>query len=153
MTDPWLLVLIVARVALFALGAATTAISFRAFRREGTRYLRDATLAFGIITVGVVIEGVLYQFTTLSLEQVHVVESVTIGLGLVVPSPVVPPVNDARRGPDAPRSARRRFQPSGTPDRLMVGPSQPSPGSRRVSGRPRPCVAWLPGTRRRGYGD
>ncbi|MFB6172429.1 MAG: hypothetical protein ABEJ23_07830 [Haloarculaceae archaeon] len=82
--NSWLLVLAVARLALFALGVATTAISFRAYRRDGSRYLRDATVAFGFITIGVVIEGVLFQLTSLSLVQVHVVESVTLGVGFVV---------------------------------------------------------------------
>lgn len=84
MTTHWALVLIGVRVLLFTLGVATTAISFRAFRREKTRYLRDATLGFALMTLGVLTEGVLYQVTALSLTQVHVVESVLIGGGFVV---------------------------------------------------------------------
>ncbi|MFB6130006.1 MAG: hypothetical protein ABEJ28_04190 [Salinigranum sp.] len=84
MIDPWLLALIAARVALFGVGTSTTAISYRAYRRERTRHLRDATLGFGLVTVGVLIEGVLYQFTALGLEQVHLVESIAIGAGFVV---------------------------------------------------------------------
>ena len=82
--DSWLVVLVVARVAVLALGVATTAISYRAYRRAGAGYLLEATVAFGLITVGVLVEGVLYQFTSLTLAQVHVVESVTIGLGFLV---------------------------------------------------------------------
>lgn len=82
--DGWFLVLVLARLVLFGLGAATTLVSYRAYRHARTRYLRDATVAFAIITVGVLVEGVLFQLTTLTLEQVHVVESVTIGLGFLV---------------------------------------------------------------------
>ena len=82
--NTWLAVLIIVRLILFGLGTVTTLISYRAYRREPTRYLRDATVAFGVITIGVVIEGILYQFTGLTLDQVHVVESITIALGFVI---------------------------------------------------------------------
>jgi len=51
-------------------------------------YLRDATLGFGFITLGVLIEGFLYQFTGLTLTQVHVAESVCLvfGLGILLRS-------------------------------------------------------------------
>jgi len=69
-------------------GLATTTISFRAYRQQQTRYLRDATLGFGFITLGVLIEGFLYQFTGLTLTQVHVAESVCLvfGLGILLRS-------------------------------------------------------------------
>jgi hypothetical protein len=84
MTDRWQVVLVVARVAVFVLAVATTAISYRAFKRSRSRYLRDATLGFGIITVGVFVEGVLYQLLNVSLTVVHIVESVAIALGFVL---------------------------------------------------------------------
>ncbi len=88
MTGHWELALIAVRVLLLLVGLATTAISFRAYRQEGTRYLRDATLGFGFITLGVLIEGFLYQFTRLTLTQVHVAESVCLvfGLGILLRS-------------------------------------------------------------------
>lgn len=84
MTDSWEIALIGVRVLLLVLGVATTAISYRAFRRERTRYLRDATLGFGLITLGVLIEGFLYQLTDLTLTQVHIAESVALAAGLGV---------------------------------------------------------------------
>lgn len=84
MIDTWTVTLILARVADLLLGIATTGIAFRAYRRTDARYLRDATLGFGIVTVGIFIEGVLYQWTSLGLTEVHVVESITIGIGLVI---------------------------------------------------------------------
>jgi hypothetical protein len=88
MTNHWELALVGVRVLLLVVGLATTAISFRAYHRERTRYLRDATLGFGFITFGVLLEGVLYQFTGLTLTQVHVAESVILvfGLGILLRS-------------------------------------------------------------------
>jgi CHASE1-domain containing sensor protein len=59
MTGHWELALIAVRVLLLGVGLATTAISFRAYQQQQTRYLRDATLGFGFITLGVLIEGFL----------------------------------------------------------------------------------------------
>lgn len=84
MTDPWALSLVAVRLVLLGLGVATTAISFRAYRRERTRYLRDATVGFGFITLGVLLEGFLFQFTPLTLTQVHLLESVALVVGLAV---------------------------------------------------------------------
>ncbi|WP_255197345.1 DUF7521 family protein [Halorarius litoreus] len=83
MTDTTL-ALTAVRVVVFVLGVAVTAISFRAYQRERTRYLRDATVGLGIITAGVLLEGLLFQFTSLELTTVHLVESVAIGLGFLV---------------------------------------------------------------------
>ncbi|MFC6757511.1 MULTISPECIES: DUF7521 family protein [Haloarcula] len=84
MTSGWELALIAVRALLLLLGIATTAISFRAYRRERTRYLRAATAGFGLITLGVLIEGFLYQFTALTLTQVHIAESVALACGFAV---------------------------------------------------------------------
>lgn len=84
MVDFWTGILIAARIAVLLLGVATTAISFRAYRRTKARYLRDATLGFGVMTFGVFVEGVLYQLTPIGLTQVHIIESVAIGLGFVI---------------------------------------------------------------------
>lgn len=78
------LALTAVRTVVFVLGLAVTVISFRAYRREGTRYLRDAAAGLGIITAGVLIEGLLFELTALDLGAVHLVESVAIGLGFLV---------------------------------------------------------------------
>jgi hypothetical protein len=83
-TDPWTMSLAVVRVLLLLLGVATTAISYRAYRRQRTRYLRDATVGFGLITLGVLLEGFLFQLTGLTLTQVHIVESLALAVGLAV---------------------------------------------------------------------
>lgn len=78
------LLLVATRLVVAGLGVAVTAISWRAYRRQGTRYLRDASIGFGVITLGVLVEGVLFQVTSLGLAEVHVVESVAIGVGFAV---------------------------------------------------------------------
>ena len=84
MTDGWEIALTGARVLLLLLGLATTTISFRAYLRARTRYLRDATIGFAFITFGVLVEGFLYQLTALTLTQVHIAESVALACGFVV---------------------------------------------------------------------
>jgi hypothetical protein len=78
------LALTVVRAMVLVLGLATTTVAFRAYRRQGSRYLRDATLGLGIITAGVLVEGVLFRLASLDLTTVHLVESVAIGLGFLV---------------------------------------------------------------------
>ena len=46
--------------------------------------MRNAAIGFGIINLGVFIEGVLFEFGGLDLALVHIIESVAIGLGFVV---------------------------------------------------------------------
>jgi hypothetical protein len=82
MSQAWDLGLIAVRLLLLIGGVATTLISFRAYRRQTTRYLRDATIGFGFITLGVLVEGLLYQLTALTLTQVHIAESVALLVGL-----------------------------------------------------------------------
>lgn len=77
-------VLVAARLLVLGLGVATTLVAARAYRREGTRYLRDAAVGFGLMTVGVFVEGVLYQVVGLGLTTVHVVESLAVAAGFVV---------------------------------------------------------------------
>lgn len=76
--------LVVVRVIVLVLGIAVTFTSFRAYRRSGARYLRDASLGFGIITIGVFIEGLLFEVAGLDLAVVHIVESIAIGIGFII---------------------------------------------------------------------
>lgn len=76
--------LVVSRVAVLAVALAVTAISYRAYRRTGTPYLRTASVGFGVISVGVFIEGVLFELLGLDLAVVHIVESVAIGIGFLI---------------------------------------------------------------------
>lgn len=84
MTDGWSVALVAARVLLLAMGIGTTAVSYRAYRRKRTAYLRNASLGFGFITFGVLVEGLLFEVTALTLTQVHLVESLALVCGLGV---------------------------------------------------------------------
>lgn len=84
MAELTILVLALVRVVVLGLGVAITYYSFRAFQRTGARYLRDASLGFAIITVGVFVEGVLFEFAGLDLTVVHIIESIALGLGFLV---------------------------------------------------------------------
>lgn len=74
----------VVRLMVFALGILITYYSFEAYRRTGTDYMRNAAVGFAIITLGVFIEGVLFEFAGLDLAVVHIIESVAIGIGFLV---------------------------------------------------------------------
>lgn len=72
------------RLVVLVLGLAITYYSLKAYWRTKTRYMRDASIGFGIITLGVFIEGVLFEFLSVDVVFVHIIESVAIGLGFVV---------------------------------------------------------------------
>lgn len=84
MVEPTTVILVVLRLLVLCLGVVITYYSLRAYRRTRATYLRNASIGFGIITIGVFIEGALYQFAGLDLALVHVVESVAIGAGFLV---------------------------------------------------------------------
>ena len=84
MMDTTTAILLVVRTLVLALGILITYYSFEAYRRTGTYYMRNAAIGFGIITFGVFIEGLLFEFGGLDLALVHIIESVAIGLGFIV---------------------------------------------------------------------
>ena len=84
MADVQTLVLSAVRFAVFLLGVGVSWVSYKAYRRSGERFLRNATVGFAIITVGVFIEGILFNFFSLDLTTVHIVESLAVGIGLLV---------------------------------------------------------------------
>lgn len=77
-------VLALFRLVVLGLGIAITYYSYMAYRRTQARYLRDASLGFAIITIGVFIEGVLFEIAGLDLAVVHIIESIAIGVGFLV---------------------------------------------------------------------
>ena len=84
MVDTTTVVLIAVRLIVLGLGALITYYSLEAYRRTRTQYLRNASIGFGIITLGVFIEGVLFEFGGLDLALVHIIDSVAIGIGFIV---------------------------------------------------------------------
>jgi hypothetical protein len=84
MVETMTALLVTVRLLVLGLGVLITYYSLEAYRRTRTPYLRNASIGFGIITLGVFIEGVLYEIGGLDLAFVHIIESVAIGLGFVV---------------------------------------------------------------------
>ncbi len=78
------IILAFSRTLLLILGFILTFTSFRAYLRTEAIYLRDSTIGFGIITIGVFIEGILFEVGSFSLVFVHIIESLVIALGLIV---------------------------------------------------------------------
>ncbi|MFB6360943.1 MAG: hypothetical protein ABEH59_06420 [Halobacteriales archaeon] len=81
----WVRILLVAaRLAVLSLALSVTVVSYRAYRRTQTRYLRTAAIGFGVIAIGVFLEGLLFEALELNLALVHIVESVAIGVGFLI---------------------------------------------------------------------
>jgi len=78
------IVLAATRAIVMVLGTTITYYSAMAYRRTEAPYLRNAAVGFAIMTVGVLLEGVLFEVVGLDLELVHIVESIAIGLGFLV---------------------------------------------------------------------
>lgn len=84
MVETTTVVLVFLRLTVLGLGLLITYYSAKAYRRTRTRYMRDAALGFGVITLGVFIEGALYEFGGLDLAIVHIIESVAVGVGFLI---------------------------------------------------------------------
>lgn len=77
-------VLTLVRLGVLLLAVSVTWASVTAYRRTGEPFLRTAAIGFGVITVGVLVEGLLFQVVGVDLTTAHVVESVAIGAGLAI---------------------------------------------------------------------
>lgn len=78
------IVLVSARLMVLFLGLLITYYSVQAYRRTGSPYLRTTAIGFAVITVGVFVEGLLFEFIGLDLAVVHIVESLAIGIGFLI---------------------------------------------------------------------
>lgn len=84
MIDSGTALLAAVRTLVLVLGLAIAYLSYRAYRRTGSRYLRDASIGFTIVAFGVFLEGLLYEFLDFDLYTVHVIESLVVALGFGV---------------------------------------------------------------------
>lgn len=82
--DPAQVVLVIARVIVLSLGLLITYYSVQAYRRTGLPFMRTTAIGFAVITLGVFLEGLLFEFLGLDLAVVHIVESVAIAMGFLV---------------------------------------------------------------------
>lgn len=84
MTELPLTLMVLSRITVLVLGLAITGYAFRAYRINRTDYLLKAALGFGIVTVGVFLEGALYHAAGFDLIMVHAIESVVVSSGFLV---------------------------------------------------------------------
>lgn len=77
-------VLVIARIIVLSLGLLITYYSVQAYRRTGLPFMRTTAIGFAVITFGVFLEGLLFEFLGLGLAIVHIVESVAIAIGFLI---------------------------------------------------------------------
>lgn len=89
MVDGSTAILAPVRTVVLVLGLSIAALSYRAYRRTGSRYLRNASIGFAIVAFGVFFEGVLFELLALELVTVHTINSIVIavGFGVLLSSP------------------------------------------------------------------
>jgi len=76
--------LVAVKTATLLLGSLITFLSFKAYRRTGSRPLRALAVGFGLVTVGALLAGVGHQFTSFSLTHSIVLETVLTFAGFAV---------------------------------------------------------------------
>lgn len=79
-----LVVLVITRLIVLSLGLLITYYSVQAYRRTDLPYMRTTAIGFAVITLGVFLEGFLFEFLGLDLAIVHIVESVAIAIGFLI---------------------------------------------------------------------
>ena len=73
--------MVLARLLVLATGSAVTVIAVLAYWRTRAPFVRSASVGFAAITLGAVVEGVLYHAGGLDLVTVHTVGSLIVGVG------------------------------------------------------------------------
>lgn len=63
------------RVLVLILGISIAYLALRAFRVNRSRPMLILAFGFGMVTLGMVAEGVLYEFWSLGLLEAHILES------------------------------------------------------------------------------
>lgn len=76
--------LILIRLLIVLLGAVVVYLSFKSYMKNRSSAMLLLSIGFGIITISVVIEGMLFEFFGLDIFAAHMVESVGVALGFAV---------------------------------------------------------------------
>ncbi len=66
------------------LGGLIAGLSYVAYRRHGAGLMIFIAFGFGLLTVGLLIEGLLFELFAISLDMAHLVESTVTLAGLMV---------------------------------------------------------------------
>lgn len=90
------LLLVLIKIVIVVLGSLIAALAYVAYREHGSRLMLFISIGFGLITLGSVIEGVLFEFLAAPLDLAHVVESAIILAGLLVLVYYLQPIRGGR---------------------------------------------------------
>lgn len=77
-------VIAVANTVTLLLGGLITYLAWRAYRRTEARALRALSIGIGLVTMGMVIGGLLHQFTGTELLTAVAIQSVFVATGFSV---------------------------------------------------------------------
>lgn len=75
--------LVIAKLATLAFGLLITYQAYMGYRRTGSRPLRYVAVGFLFISVGLVIEGLLYEFDLLSIYQASALQTTVAAIGML----------------------------------------------------------------------
>jgi len=75
--------LVLSRVLALFLGLSIVLLSYVAYARMRSRMMLYISVGFGLVTLGTLIEGLLFEFLGYSLEQVHMVQLAITLTGLL----------------------------------------------------------------------
>lgn len=84
MIDTATVLLAAVRTIVLILGMTISYLSYKAYRRTESPYLRNASIGFAIVAFGVFLEGILYELLHFSLYSAHIIESVVVAIGFGV---------------------------------------------------------------------
>lgn len=77
-------ILAVTRTIVLVLGLSIAFLSYRAYRRTRLTYLRNAAIGFAVVSLGVFLEGILYEVLRWDLVTVHIIESLIVAIGFAI---------------------------------------------------------------------
>ena len=72
------------RIAIVINGLIIAYLCYKAYKREKLVEFTLLTIAFTLITVGILIEGILFEFFRMSLVDVHTFESLVTAVGYII---------------------------------------------------------------------
>lgn len=76
-------ILVFFKLLILGLGSATVYATYGASRRMESKMMLWISIGFGLLTLGSVVEGILFEFLKYSLLEVHIVESLVVLAGLL----------------------------------------------------------------------
>lgn len=75
--------LVIAKIATATLGVAIASQAYRGYRRTGSEPLRYVAVGFVFISVGAVLEGVLFDVIGLSIFDAGAVQTMIVAVGML----------------------------------------------------------------------